>query len=42
MSIVSLFCEIHDFFMLYETHLSTHCLPHLKNADVGDVYTPAK
>ena len=27
MSIVSLFCEIHDFFMMYETHLSTHCLP---------------
>ncbi len=27
MSIVSLFCQIHDFFMMYETHLSTHCLP---------------
>ena len=27
MNIVSLFCEIHDFFMMYETHLSTHCLP---------------
>ena len=27
MSIVSLFCEIHDFFMMYETHLATHCLP---------------
>ncbi len=27
MSIVSLFCEIHDFFMMYEAHLSTHCLP---------------
>ena len=27
MSIVSLFCEIHDFFMMYETHLSRHCLP---------------
>ena len=26
MSIVSLFCEIHDFFMIYEAHLSTHCL----------------
>ena len=27
MSIVSLFCEIHDFFIMYEAHLSTHCLP---------------
>ena len=27
MSIVSLFCEIHDFFMMYETQLSTHWLP---------------
>ena len=27
MSIVSLFCEIHDFFIIYETHLTTHCLP---------------
>ena len=27
MSIVSLFCEIHDFFRMYEAHLSTHCLP---------------
>ncbi len=27
MSIVSLFCEIHDFFIMYETHLATHCLP---------------
>ena len=27
MSIVSLFCEIHDFFMMYETHLSTQCPP---------------
>ena len=27
MNIVSLFCEIHDFFMRYETHLSTHGLP---------------
>ena len=26
MSIVSLFCEIHDFFMMYETYLSPHCL----------------
>ena len=26
MSIVSLFCEIDDFFMMYETHLSTPCL----------------
>ena len=27
MSIVSLFCEIHDFFMMYEAHLSAPCLP---------------
>ena len=27
MSIVSLFCEIHDFFIMYEAHLSTHSLP---------------
>ena len=27
MSIVSLFCEIHDFFIMYETHLARHCLP---------------
>ena len=27
MRIVSLFCEIHDFFIMYEAHLSTHCLP---------------
>ena len=27
MSIVSLFCEIHDFFIMYEAYLSTHCLP---------------
>ena len=27
MSIVSLFCEIHDFFIMYEAHLSTHTLP---------------
>ena len=27
MSIVSLFCEIHDFFLMYETDLSTHGLP---------------
>ena len=27
MSTVSLFCEIHDFFMMYETHLSTQRLP---------------
>ena len=27
MSIVSLFCEIHDFFMMSEAYLSTHCLP---------------
>ena len=27
MSIVSLFCEIHDFFMMYEAHLARHCLP---------------
>ena len=27
MSIVSLFCEIHDFFMMYEAHLSTQSLP---------------
>ena len=26
MSIVSLFCEIHDFFIIYEAHLSAHCL----------------
>ena len=26
MSVISLFCEIHDFFMMYEAHLSTHCL----------------
>ena len=27
MSIVSLFCQIHDFFMMSEAYLSTHCLP---------------
>ena len=27
MSIVLLFCEIHDFFIIYETHLATQCLP---------------
>ena len=27
MRIVSLFCEIHDFCIMYEAHLSTHCLP---------------
>ena len=27
MSIVSLFCEIHDFFMMSEAYHSTHCLP---------------
>ena len=27
MSIVSLFCEIHDFFLMYEAHLSTQGLP---------------
>ncbi len=27
MSIISLFCEIHDFFIMYETHLSTRGLP---------------
>ena len=27
MSIVSLFCEIHDFFLVYEAHIATHCLP---------------
>ena len=27
MSIVSLFCEIHDFFMAYEQCKATHCLP---------------
>ena len=27
MSIISLFCEIHDFFRMYEAHLSRHCLP---------------
>ena len=27
MSIVSLFCQIHDFFIMYETHLATQCLP---------------
>ena len=27
MSIVSLFCEIHDFFLEYEAYLSRHCLP---------------
>ena len=27
MSIVSLFCEIHDFFLMYEAHIATHCLP---------------
>ncbi|MCY3722737.1 MAG: hypothetical protein OXG97_11000 [Candidatus Poribacteria bacterium] len=27
MGIVSLFCEIHDFFMMSETDLSTRCEP---------------
>ena len=27
MSIVSLFCEIDDFFLMYEAHISKHCLP---------------
>ena len=27
MSSVSLFCEIHDFFMMSEAYLSKHCLP---------------
>ena len=27
MSIIALFCEIDDFFIMYEAHLSTHCLP---------------
>ena len=27
MGIVSLFCEIHDFFIMYKVHLFTHCLP---------------
>lgn len=27
MSIVSLFCQIHDFFIMSEAYLSTHCLP---------------
>ena len=27
MSIVLLFCEIHDFFIMSEAYLSTHCLP---------------
>ncbi len=27
MSIVSLFCEIDDFFLMYEVHISKHCLP---------------
>ena len=27
MSIVSLFCQIDDFFLMYEAHISKHCLP---------------
>ncbi len=27
MSIVSLFCEIDDFFLMYEAHIAKHCLP---------------
>ena len=27
MHIVSLFCEIHDFFLKSEAHISKHCLP---------------
>ena len=27
MSIVSLFCEIDDFFLMYEAYICEHCLP---------------
>ena len=48
MSIVSLFCEIHDFFMMYETHLATQCLSsqmpperrgHRRNLHASEVMT---
>ena len=33
MSIVSLFCEIDDFFLEYEAHLSSRCLPSEASAE---------
>ena len=45
MPIVSLFCEIDDFFLAYEKYVAEHCLPplrHLKAAGVLEVYIPVK
>ena len=45
MSIVSLFCEIDDFFLEYEQWESTHCLPEtppIETGDIRDAYIRAK
>ena len=34
MSIVSLFCEIHDFFLMYEAHIAPHCLPRKETSEM--------
>ena len=33
MSIVSLFCDIDDFFLLYEAHIGRHCLPNAAGSE---------
>ena len=43
MSIIALFCEVHDFFLAYEKWQTTHCLPEeTPPAGIGAVYTPAR